>query len=251
MKKPTSFFTALRYPGRLLEAKSFVFVVSAQRSGSTLLKALLATAPDVSHLPEVPFHLYRASSAWQLKALSDRPIIVLKKPSWPNEHNYPRIPPIGPQKIFLLIRHPYETLISTGRMYEAMDPDFWQKWDYEKMLYDYWLPTYERMLARNLHLQSNVCIVRYEGLVSNPIEYTKALFRFIGSEKKEGTNTYQKRSESWTYMEDDASDRIKSLKVQSLLQERDDKQLLKMICQEPRVSAVLSSCGYEPDQRVE
>ncbi len=248
MEKPTNFFSALRFPGRLLKAKSFVFIVSAQRSGSTLLKALLAVAPDVSHLPEVPFHLYGSRSAWQLKTLSDKPIIVLKKPSWPDEFNYPQIPSIGPQKILLLIRHPYETLVSTGKMYEAMDSDFWQKWDYENMLYDYWLPTYEGILARNLQLQPNVCIIRYEALVSKPIEYTSELFRFIGSKQKKGTNTYLKRSENWTFMKDDGSDRINSLKVQSNLLPRDNEQLLNLLRNEPRVSAVLSQYGYKLDE---
>ena len=182
MKKPTSFLSALRYPGRIMEAKSFVFIASAQRSGSTLLKALLAKAPDVSHLPEVPFHLYGKRTAWQLKTLSDRPIIVLKKPSWPNENNYPRIPPVSNSKMILLIRHPYEVILSTGKMYEKMDPEFWQKWNYESMLYDYWLPTYEKMLNRKLHLQANAKIVQYEVLTSQPIEQTASLFAFIGSE---------------------------------------------------------------------
>ena len=33
--------------------KKFVLLLSTMRSGSTLLKALLANAPDISHLPEV------------------------------------------------------------------------------------------------------------------------------------------------------------------------------------------------------
>jgi hypothetical protein len=58
MKKPTTTLKALSHFQRLFAPKSFVFIASAQRSGSTLLKALMAAAPDVSHLPEVPFHLY-------------------------------------------------------------------------------------------------------------------------------------------------------------------------------------------------
>ena len=58
MKKPINTCLALKFPDRLVASKKFVFIASAQRSGSTLLKALLASAADVSHLPEVPFHQY-------------------------------------------------------------------------------------------------------------------------------------------------------------------------------------------------
>ncbi len=244
MKKPVNIFTALRHPARLLQDKSFVLIVSAQRSGSTLLKALLATAPDVSHLPEVPFHLYGDKSAWQLKSLSDKPIIVLKKPSWPNELNYPKIPPLGAHKLLILIRHPYETILSTGKMYEALDSDFWQKWDYEKMLYDYWLPTYERILERQLPAQANAKIVRYESLTESPIKQTASLFSFIGSKKQLGTDTYQPATQEWAFMKDDGSENIKSLKVIARPIRRENKKLLEMINQEKRVAAVLSAFGY-------
>lgn len=244
MKKPTTTLKALSHFPRLIAPKHFVFIASAQRSGSTLLKALLAVAPDVSHLPEVPFHLYSRRNAWQLKTLSDKPIIVLKKPSWPNETNYPQLPPVGAHKIVLLIRHPYETLVSTGKMYEAMNPDFWEEWSYERMLYDYWLPTYEGMLARGLHLKENSHIVRYEALVEDPVKHTAALYKFIGSERQTGTDTYQNRSESWTFMTDDGSDKIKSLKVQPSFKPRENKHLLQIIQREPRVTALIKVLGY-------
>lgn len=226
-------------------AKSFVFIASAQRSGSTLLKALLAKGPDVSHLPEVPFHLYGKRTAWQLKTLSDKPIIVLKKPSWPNENNYPLIPPLGNSKIILLIRHPYETILSTGKMYEKVNPGFWHKWNYEKMLYDYWLPTYERILNRKLHLQPNAKMVQYEELTSQPIEQTASLFEFIGSERLLGTNTYEPGTQEWAFKVDDGSENIKSLQVQSSSPKRENKTLLAMIKNEIRVAEVMTAFGYE------
>jgi hypothetical protein len=131
-------------------------------------------------------------------------------------------------------------------MYEALDPDFWKIWSYESMLYDYWLPTYEGMLTRGLHRQQNTIIVRYEALVNNPIKQTAELYGFIGSKKQEGTNTYQKRAEKWTFMTDDGSERIKSLKVQPTLHPRNNKYLLQLILQEPRVTAVMKSFGYDP-----
>jgi len=38
--------------------KTIVLIVSSMRAGSTLLKALLAEAPDVSNLPEFNFNAY-------------------------------------------------------------------------------------------------------------------------------------------------------------------------------------------------
>ncbi|OAV43688.1 sulfotransferase [Lewinella sp. 4G2] len=244
MKRPVTALSALRYPGRLMSKKQFVFIASAQRSGSTLLKALLAVAPDVSHLSEVPFHYYHHFTAWQLKALSDKPILVLKKPSWAGEKNYPTIPPVGEHQVILLIRHPYETLISTGKMYAALQPDFWERWNYHRLLYEYWLPTYESILTHRLVGMPHTTIVRYEELTEDPIAETQRLYQFIGSRRTEGTDTYQKRSEEWTFKEDDGSDRIKSLRVQPAPIDRKNDELLSLIENEPRVNDLLDQFGY-------
>lgn len=218
--------------------------MSAQRSGSTLLKALLAVAPDVSHLSEVPFHRYGRFNSWQLKSLADERILVLKKPSWPDEHDYPSIPPVGDHRIIVLIRHPYETLVSTGKMYESLEPDFWSRWSYESMLYDYWLPTYERMIARGVPDLPNSFTVRYEDLTAHPKQETRRLFEFIQSSRIDGTETYERLSKGWAYKQDDGSPVIKSLKVQSRATQRTNRELLEMIEAEPRVTAVLSRLGY-------
>ena len=218
--------------------------MSAQRSGSTLLKALLAVAPDVSHLSEVPFHRYGRFNSWQLKSLADEPILVFKKPSWPGENDYPSIPPVRDHRIIVLIRHPYETLMSTGKMLETLESDFWSRWDYESMLYDYWLPTYEGMIAKRLPDLSNSLIIRYEDLTAHPKQETKRLFKFIESSRIDGTDTYEKISKGWEYMQDDGSPIIKSLKVQSRAMQRTNHELLEMIEAEPRVKAVLNRLGY-------
>lgn len=245
MKKPTSFLSAVLKPGRLLARKEYVFIASAQRSGSTLLKALLAEAPDVSHLSEIPFHYYSRRDTWQLKSLAEERILVFKKPSWPGETNYPKLPPVGPHRLILLIRHPYETLLSTGKMYEKLDPEFWGKWSYKKMLYDYWLPTYEGMVNQGLLAASNTTIVRYESMMQQPIQETARLYKWIGSERAEGTETYKKPDKSWAFMQDDGSKNIKSLKVQPRSNQRTNTELSDLIDSEPRVRKVLQAYGYE------
>ena len=63
-------------------APQIVCVASTMRSGSTLLKALLAEASDVSNLPEQNFQKFvsDAQAADKIAALDDNPIIVLKRP---------------------------------------------------------------------------------------------------------------------------------------------------------------------------
>jgi hypothetical protein len=205
----------------------------------------LAVAPDVSHLSEIPFHRYGHFNSWQLKSLADERILVLKKPSWPGEKDYPSVPPVGDHRIVLLIRHPYEALVSTGKMYEKLESDFWNRWSYKSMLYDYWLPTYEGMIAKGIPDLPNSTTIRYEDLTAYPREETKRLFKFIQSSRVDGTDTYARPSKSWAYMQDDGSPLIKSLKVQTRTSQRMNHDLLKMINDEPRVMALLKRLGYE------
>ncbi len=213
------------------------------------MKALLAVAPDVSHLSEIPIHRYGRLNSWQLKSLADERILVLKKPSWPDEHDYPSIPPVGDHQIIVLIRHPYETLVSTGKMYEKLQPDFWSRWSYRSMLYDYWLPTYERMIANGIPDLPNSVTVRYEDLTAHPKLETKKLFNFIQSTRLDGTDTYERLPKGWAYMQDDGSPVIQSLKVQSRAVQRTNRELLEMIEAEPRAKAVLRRLGYDQDHR--
>jgi len=169
---------------------------------------------------------------------------VLKKPSWPGEHDYPSIPPVGDHRIIVLIRHPYETLVSTGKMYESLQSDFWSRWSYESMLNGYWLPTYEGMIANGIPDLPSSVIVRYEDLTAHPKQETKRLFEFIQSSRIDGTDTYESLSKGWAYMHDDGSPVIKSLKVQSRAIQRTNHELLEMIEAEPRVKAVLNRLGY-------
>jgi len=68
------------------------------RSGSTLLKALIATRKDVAHFTEMPF-------TEALNISHTKPFILIKKPAFLGEFNYPQLPNINSKKI-ILIRNP-------------------------------------------------------------------------------------------------------------------------------------------------
>ena len=74
------------------------------RAGSTLLKALIATRPDCSDLPETSFQHYNIIK-------SDKRITVLKKPAGYNDFDYPVLGDIHSKDI-IMIRKPYDTVCS-------------------------------------------------------------------------------------------------------------------------------------------
>ena len=100
--------------------KTIVFIVSTMRSGSTLLKSLLATAPDISHLPETDFSKYHGKRSWRLKTLSSDPIIVVKKPASFDDENYPQLPQLPRTKTIILIRDAYESVRSLKKMVDEV-----------------------------------------------------------------------------------------------------------------------------------
>ena len=96
-----------------------VCVASTMRSGSTLLKALLAEADDVSNLPEQNFQKFFAGkqAAEKISELDDHPIIVLKRPGWYTEvGRYPKLPNVENLKTILLVRDVYDTVESLRKM---------------------------------------------------------------------------------------------------------------------------------------
>lgn len=236
---------SLYYFPRILSKKEFVFIISSQRSGSTLLKSLLANAPDVSHLPEIPIQKYGKWNTWQLKTLSSRRIIVLKKPSFANQFDYPKLPPVSNQKIILLIRNPHDTLLSVYRMFEKIDKDFTKNWDYRKLLTEYWLPTYESIRTKQIKEQPNTFLVKYEDLIKEPINMTKELFQFIGSVEKNGMDTYNRPDNfKWKWFSDDSGEKIKSLKVQRKKGEEINEELKALISNSSRTQSILQYFGY-------
>ena len=96
-----------------------VVLLSTMRAGSTLLKALLAEADDVSNLPEINFQRFRSHSrSWQqIALLHHNPIIVLKHPAWYHEVlSYPRLPAVESVRAIILVRDVYETVVSLRQM---------------------------------------------------------------------------------------------------------------------------------------
>ena len=196
--------------------KTVVFIASAQRSGSTLLKALLAEAPDVSHLPEIPPTRYpsnRFSFYGRVCRLSPKQIIILKYPAPLYSQDYPPYY-LDDMKYVILFRTPCCVVQSLMKIREfpwSQHPPHWNKDDY----FDYWIRTYEALLCKLPLDRKSTCFVSYENLTENPRDLTRRLFSFIGSVHQEGVESYTPPSTfSWTWGSDDVGDKINSLRVQ-------------------------------------
>lgn len=85
-----------------LVKKQTIYLFSSMCSDSMLLKALIATRPETSDLPEIPF-------AYSERIACDKPIIVIKKPSYYLEENYPIVPG-RKAKFIILIRNPFDAI---------------------------------------------------------------------------------------------------------------------------------------------
>ncbi len=211
--------------------KTFVLLLSAMRSGSTLLKALLAEAPDIEQIPEVEFQVRgnRFYVYQRFYRLSPLPIVVLKRPAnYSDYRTYPRLPQ-GEYKIIRLVRNPLDTLLSL----RGMNPHLKVEKPDEELM-DYWATTLEN-LARLKHPQ--MVTVRYEDLIEQPKAVTARLFAFIGSQQREGVNHYRKpRNYEWQWRKDDGGEVIKSLRVQKV--EKDytpHRPLAEKLWAEPRI----------------
>lgn len=198
--------------------KKIVIIASAMRAGSTLLKALLAEAPDVSNLPEIDFGAY----AWNrfhfygaVSSRSPRPILVLKQPRFYTDyHAYPRLPSGLDICVIALVRHPLSVVQSIMGMEKAArhrkPPIHFD----EPALLDYWFETYEKMAAVLEQLDYPVKVLHYEDLVAQPERLTRDLFTFIGSSRTQGVMQYHKPgSFEWVWGKDDGGEKIQSLRV--------------------------------------
>src|SRR3989338_798700 len=97
-------FDLLAY--RCLPPKTIVLVMSSARSGSTLLKALLGEARDISHLPEVDYSKFGTDSFYVYRKayfLSKKRIIILKYPGVATKLS----PALERIKIIVLVRDTY------------------------------------------------------------------------------------------------------------------------------------------------
>ncbi len=120
------------------------------RSGSTLLKALMAAAPDISSLPETNFQKFQsATAASEIASLCDERIVVLKRPAWFNEtKRYPKLPNVPNAKRVIIARDVHTTTASLRKMVfrkvESWAPRSIDNWFANK----YWAPVYANLLDR-------------------------------------------------------------------------------------------------------
>ena len=230
--------------GRYLLAprKKLVLILSTMRSGSTLLKALLGAAPDVSHLSEVKFHhlqMNRYAFYNRFHALAPEPIVVLKHPAWftdpINRFAVPKLPCV---RLLCLVRDCYPTLLSLKSM-----PDSDTRSD--EYLVEYWVKMTRRILNKLEQHESRSRLVRYEDLVEHTIETSLELFRFVGSTMKTGVATYSRPDGgAWTWGSDDGGDKIRSREIRATHSHADDPALLECINRHPEVAALRERLDY-------
>ncbi len=226
-----------------LSAKTIVLVLSTMRAGSTMVKALLASAPDVSNLPEVNFQMFEGEQALdRIGALSPERIVVLKRPGWFNElHSYPRIPPCPGIRRILLVRDAYPTAASVRRM-------LFRSWEKKLRLMgnrfiaeSYWCGIYENLLETEAESSDLTIRVRYEDILQDPIKETKRLFSFIGSSQTEGVDCYPPpENYKWKWGQDDGSDNIKTLSVQ---------KPRPLTCEHQRLASIIDNSDRVRDLR--
>ncbi|HMP78164.1 MAG TPA: sulfotransferase, partial [Pirellulaceae bacterium] len=231
-----------------VDQRQIVIVASTMRSGSTLLKALMATAPDISDLPEVNFQrLVDPNLTPRVWALAAQRIVLLKRPAWYHEiRTYPRIPESLNPKLIVLVRDAWETVRSIRRMtfgiLGALVPRAFDRW----LLLNYWLPITERLVRLADDQPDCAKLVRYEDLVADPRQVTSQLFEFVGSRRHEGVDAYQfpKRG-PWRWWSDDNSLHLQSLRVQKSRDEtRPPVFFEQLLTTESRVVALRSRLGY-------
>ncbi|MEM6813963.1 MAG: sulfotransferase [Bacteroidota bacterium] len=205
--------------------KKIVLIFSTIRSGSTLLKALLSEASDVSKLPEINFLRYNNKysqyflfmyALWRYDSF-EKSIILIKRPVGIGfKGGYNKIDMDNIIPIFL-IRNPMATYDSIMRM-----PTEYTKYYRDKEAFiTYWLSTYEQLISlfpRLRYCKNNPILLRYEDLVADPVKVTKKIFDRVGSHQKSGVHTYSfPKKWEWKWGTDDGGEVIKSGKVESKL----------------------------------
>lgn len=225
--------------------KTLVLIVSTMRSGSTLLKSLLANAPDTSHLPEVDFQKYALQGTWKLKTLSPARIVILKKPAPFGQADYPLLPQMKGLKKIVLIRDAYETVSSLKSMNQSVYPEVDAEWPYERLLREYWCPMVKNIAALATPDSPDTKLIRYEDLIADPIPQTQSLFQWMGSIQNHGVDSYAPSNDHpWEWGKDDGGEKIKSLKIQSAPASRDNTQLLNIIRESEEATALRKQLGY-------
>lgn len=218
-------------------------IYSSMRSGSTLLKALLGTNAEVSHVPEVHYgdwpqrpHAFYLRLWW----LAREPVVVLKRPCFYSDvPSYPFLVPLPFQPI-VLIRNPVDTIVSlekrvadkTGvrKSFEAYGEGF----------VAYWCATYRNVHERLEGLGLPPHVVFYEELLEDPVRVTGSLFAYLGVSDTRGVSEYQPYGK-WKWGRDDAGENIKQLAVVRSEPKRDERSRRweEEVRRSPEVAAVM------------
>jgi len=210
----------------IFKRKTIVVIVSTYRSGSTLLKALLGQAEDVSHLPEIFFsgghwsrrfpRLYAYSCYFQAYRASAHRIVVFKKPLGPNHlkkgvNHFENLPRLS-LRIIIMVRRPGDVISSIQKIPAEVGPGSFSRSELYEYLFHYYQFT-NRLIQDTDYFFTTVS---YEELVAKPIEVTSALFSFIGSKHQKGVSDYQQDpGVLWTWGTDDGGALIRKMKVDS------------------------------------
>ncbi|MDQ8202323.1 sulfotransferase [Pelagicoccus sp. SDUM812003] len=230
------------------QPRTIAIELSTMRSGSTLLKALMSAAPDISSLPEINFTKFQSADAVQrIHALCDERIIVLKRPAWFHDASrYPKLPSVPQTRQLVLTRDVHTNVASLRKMvFRKLEPHM-PKGPIDRWLAKrYWSPAYDSLLARFPHDAKRNFWVRYEDLVAEPIKWTERIFAFLGSERTQGVDSYPPpKNYDWKWGTDDGGDKIKSLKVQANPIPQRSMDILERVKGIPRVAATRERLGY-------
>ncbi|AKJ63345.1 sulfotransferase family protein [Kiritimatiella glycovorans] len=230
--------------------RSVVVVLSTMRSGSTLLKALLATAPDVSDLPEVDFQRFRhRRHLADIRDMSGAPVVVLKRPAWFHEVlSYPKLPRFEGVRKIVLFRDAYETVRSLRKMIFHRLSGWTEPFFNSLLAEHYWCRVTENLLNVQENDPEATIPVRYEDLVVQPEEVTRRLFSFIGSAREEGVNSYNPPTHhKWSWGKDDGGTKIRSLQVQPPPPtDYANRHLASVIRESERIARLRERLGYKP-----
>jgi hypothetical protein len=235
------------------ERRTIVPIVSAMRSGSTLLKALLAEGGETSRLPETRYshyrHVTRYGAYHRICRLSpDHRILVLKMPS---QYVVPFPASFLTAKIVLLTRNIFDTCKSLHAMHARKGTDASRRTP--EALVRYWHDCYAERLAYLDETDHDVRHVRYEDLLEEPVRVTAELFRYVGAPRTEGTDRYGKpTSYRWAWGKDDGGDKIKSLQVQKPPERETtdlDRAIEVLVAGSDELQRLMTRLGYAPTKR--
>lgn len=222
-----------------------ILVLSSMRSGSTLLKSLMGQGEDVSQLDEfhyIPYANHNKYFFYYLVShLSDKPIIVLKKPFNNVAVHLPLYgkTPLSNTLKIVLYRHPYETLISLKALQRRKHYGEFS----DEQCVSYWADTYAAIFD-NVDTDRDTLFVRYESLTEHTEYVTERIFKFIGSTHAGGAKGYG--DFAWKSGQDDDSEKIRSRTIHkaAAADPNEDPGLYAALKNEPRISELLERLDH-------